>query len=123
MAKAALINGLDENNRINLDKLPEPEVAGQPITGERYYSEEFMHKEWEHVWTKTWLIAGLEDQLQKAGDRITCEVGKESILCTRDEEGKIRAFYNVCQHRGNRLVHEECSSGCLLYTSPSPRDA
>ena len=114
MATAQSTNGLDESNRIDLLKLPEPEVAGEPVTGERYYSEEFMQKEWEHVWTKTWLIAGLEEQLQKSGDRFTCEVGKESILCTRDDEGVIRAFYNVCQHRGNRLVHEESSSGKIM---------
>ena len=58
------------------------------------------------MWTKVWLIAGLESQLKKAGDFITCEIGPESILCTKDKSGKIRAFYNVCQHRGNILMHE-----------------
>ena len=56
---------------------------------------------------ESWLIAGLESQLKNPGDFITCDIGPESILCTKDKEGQIRAFYNVCQHRGNILMHEE----------------
>ena len=92
---------------LNTDKVPEPKLGTKPITGDRYYSKEFMEKEWEHLWTKTWLIAGLESQLSKPGDFITCEIGREPILCTKDRTGKIRVFYNVCQHRGNLLVDEE----------------
>jgi len=111
MAQTNTTLGLDETNRLDMAKLPEPEVTGKPITGERYYDRDFMEKEWDHVWTKVWLIGGLEEEIPNGGDRITCEIGKESILCTRDDDGTVRAFYNVCQHRGNRLVHEESSSG------------
>ena len=49
--------GLDENGFLDERKLPEPELGTAPILGERYYSEEFMQKEWDHVWTKVWLVA------------------------------------------------------------------
>ena len=114
MADKAPELGLDKTNRIDMAKLPEPEVTGKPVSGERYYSHEFMQKEWDHMWTKVWLIAGLEEQIPNAGDFMTSEVGKESIVCTRDKEGKVRAFYNVCQHRGNRLVHEETGHGDVM---------
>lgn len=106
--------GLDENGFLDERKLPEPEVGDAPIDGARYYSKEFMQKEWDHVWTKVWLVAGMEEQIPNPGDRMTFDIGKESILCTRDDEGKIRVFYNVCQHRGNKLVHEENSSGKFM---------
>ena len=106
---------------IDENKIEDPKLGDNPITGDRYYSKEFMDKEWDAIWTKTWLIAGLSAQIPNTGDRFTFDVGRENILFTRDKDGKAHAFYNVCQHRGNRLVHEETSS-CLLYTSPSPRD-
>jgi phenylpropionate dioxygenase-like ring-hydroxylating dioxygenase large terminal subunit len=92
---------------IDTIKLPEPKLSDKPITGDRYYSREFMQAEWDHMWTRVWQVAGVEAQLAKPGDFITAEIGPESILCTRDTDGKIRAFYNVCQHRGNRLVDDE----------------
>ena len=101
-------------NWIDTTKIPDPKLGTAPITGDRYYSKEFMEQEWEKMWTKVWLIAGLESQLKKVGDFITCEIGPESILCTRDKDGKIRAFYNVCQHRGNILMHEEQGSKKFL---------
>ena len=99
---------------IDTTKVPDPKLGTEPITGDRYYSKEFMEQEWEKMWTKVWLIAGLESQLKEAGDFITCEIGPESILCTKDKSGKIRAFYNVCQHRGNILMHEEQGSTKFL---------
>jgi hypothetical protein len=81
-----------------------------PITGDRYYTQEFMQREWDHLWTKVWLIAGMVNQLPNAGDYFTFEIGRESIICSRAADGRIRAFYNVCQHRGNRLVSAEVGS-------------
>lgn len=93
--------------RADLTKQPEPELRGTPITPDRYFSKEFMDREWDKVWTKTWQIACLERELANKGDYITTSLGKETILCTRGDDDKIRAFYNVCQHRGMQLMAEE----------------
>jgi phenylpropionate dioxygenase-like ring-hydroxylating dioxygenase large terminal subunit len=71
---------------------------------ERYTSSQMMAAEWESVWTRCWLFAGLVSDIPEAGDFFLYEVGRESIVVLRDEEGQIGAFYNVCQHRGNRLL-------------------
>jgi phenylpropionate dioxygenase-like ring-hydroxylating dioxygenase large terminal subunit len=92
---------------ISRAKAPEPALGTNPIRGERYYSPEFARLEWEHMWTKVWLVAGRVDQLAKPGEYITYEIGNESILIARGQDSRIRAFYNVCQHRGNRLVVAE----------------
>lgn len=76
----------------------------------RYTSPQFMEQEWESIWTRCWLFAGLVADLPDPGDYFVYEVGGESILVLRDEEAGIRAFYNVCQHRGNRLVTSESGS-------------
>jgi phenylpropionate dioxygenase-like ring-hydroxylating dioxygenase large terminal subunit len=95
---------------IDRTKAPEPSLGGAPITGTRYAAPDFAAAEWERLWTRVWLVAGLTSQLNDAGDYFTYEIGPESILCARSDDGRIRAFYNVCQHRGNRLVSAERGS-------------
>ncbi len=80
------------------------------IDATRYYDISFMEKEWQSIWTKTWLFAGLESDLSKSGDFFVFNIGRESILITRTENEEIRAFYNACQHRGNKIVNEEHGS-------------
>jgi phenylpropionate dioxygenase-like ring-hydroxylating dioxygenase large terminal subunit len=81
-----------------------PQLGNAPIDGSRYHSPEFARREWDAVWTRAWLIGGLESDMPEPGDFLTVELGPESILFVRGEDGWARAFYNVCQHRGNRLV-------------------
>jgi phenylpropionate dioxygenase-like ring-hydroxylating dioxygenase large terminal subunit len=89
------------------DKAPDPVLGSLPITGERYTSRAFADLEWEKLWTKVWVIAAMVAELPDAGDYVTVQIGRESILCVRGTDERIRAFYNVCQHRGNKLVHAD----------------
>lgn len=84
-------------------KAPDPELGHGLIAKERYTSAEFMQLEWERMWTKVWLLGGLESDIPEAGDYISTEIGRESVLIVRQRDGGVRAFYNVCLHRGNRL--------------------
>ena len=79
-------------------------APGHGLAGERYFSRDFARREWEAVWTKSWLVICREEDIPEAGDFLVEEVGSESILIVRQEDGGVKAFYNVCQHRGNRLV-------------------
>lgn len=97
--------------RTQKEKLSGDFLRGDPITGDRYYSREFAQKEWDHIFTRTWQIGGMSAQLAETGSTITHNIGEESILMLRDEAGVIRAYYNVCPHRGNRLVKEEHKCG------------
>ncbi len=73
----------------------------------RYLDPAFMDKEWETVWRNTWLLAGLESDLANPGDYFVFDLGREQILVSRGSGGEVQGFYNVCQHRGNRLVSQE----------------
>ena len=83
-----------------------PEIGTHPIPGYRYTSRAFFDREFNQVWARTWLLLGRESELPEPGDWQREEAGPESILMVRQEDGGVRAFYNVCQHRGNRLVFE-----------------
>ena len=74
-----------------------------------YINRDYMSREWNSLWTDSWLIAGVSSDLSKVGDYFLFDIGDESIIVTRTEDG-VKAFYNVCSHRGAKLVWEERGS-------------
>jgi phenylpropionate dioxygenase-like ring-hydroxylating dioxygenase large terminal subunit len=91
------------------EKHPDPELGTDLIDARRYTSSEFMQWEWERLWTKVWLLGARLLDIPEPGDYVVTEIGRESILIVRQADGTVRGFYNVCQHRGNRL--RDCGLG------------
>lgn len=87
-----------------------PKIGSHPIEGYRYTSRDFFKLEWDRVWTRVWLLLGRATDMPEPGDWQMEEVGPESFLMVRQDDGSVKAFYNVCQHRGNRLVFHD--QGC-----------
>jgi phenylpropionate dioxygenase-like ring-hydroxylating dioxygenase large terminal subunit len=85
---------------------PEFDVAvrGDTITADRYISREWMALENQHLWPKVWHLGGVLAELEEEGDFIRHNFGKESVIMVRQADGTIKAFYNTCPHRGNRLI-------------------
>jgi phenylpropionate dioxygenase-like ring-hydroxylating dioxygenase large terminal subunit len=90
-----------------IESWPTQTLRGGRIEGSRYTSAEFARQEWEGMWTKVWLLLGRESELPEPGNWQCEEVGRESILMVRQTDGGVKAFYNVCPHRGNPLVAKE----------------
>jgi len=61
----------------------------------------------ERVWPRVWQAACREQEIAEQGDYVNYEIGRESIIVLRSAPDAIRAFYNVCPHRGRRLLTEE----------------
>jgi phenylpropionate dioxygenase-like ring-hydroxylating dioxygenase large terminal subunit len=107
-----------ESWRINPDAEADDLEAKQPfidnrldvLDPSRYYSPEFMAREWVKMWTRTWLIAAIETDIPEPGDYSVFHLGRESIIIVRQENGSIKALYNVCAHRGNQLVQNDRGS-------------
>jgi phenylpropionate dioxygenase-like ring-hydroxylating dioxygenase large terminal subunit len=74
------------------------------IPVEAYISEEYARAEQDKLWRKVWLQAGRLEDIPEVGDFITYEIGPDSVIISRSAPDKINAFYNVCSHRGRRLV-------------------
>jgi phenylpropionate dioxygenase-like ring-hydroxylating dioxygenase large terminal subunit len=85
-------------------KQPQVDDGLDVVDPSRYYSREYMQKEWQHMWPRAWLLAGVVCDIPEAGDYFTFEIGAEEILVVRQQDQSIRAFYNVCPHRGNRIA-------------------
>ncbi|MGF1544914.1 MAG: SRPBCC family protein [Parvularculaceae bacterium] len=86
-------------------KAPTPKLGSALIPKERYTCPDYMKLEWERMWRRVWLLGCREDDIPNPGDHIVTEIGPESILIVRQHDRSVRAFYKVCQHRGNKLVH------------------
>lgn len=77
------------------------------LPGKVYRSAEILAVELERFFGKMWLAVGREQDIPEPGDFFTCEIGAEPILLLRGDDGLGRAFYNVCRHRGTRLVSDD----------------
>ncbi len=107
-----------ERWQINPQAEPDDLEAKQPwvdngldvLDPSRYYDPAFMQKEWDRLWTRAWLIAGVETDIPEPGDYSVYRVGRESIIIVRQEDGSVKALYNVCAHRGNQIVRNDRGS-------------
>lgn len=68
-----------------------------------YVRPEFVQLEKAMLWPHTWLMACREEQVGKPGQFFVFDIADESILIVRSSDGRLRAFHNVCPHRGRRL--------------------
>jgi phenylpropionate dioxygenase-like ring-hydroxylating dioxygenase large terminal subunit len=84
-------------------------LRGDAITGDRYYSKEFARREWDHMWTKIWHVAGRANEIEEPGDYLVHNFMHESVIVVKQDDGSLRAFYNTCGHRGQRLVWSNAS--------------
>lgn len=72
-----------------------------------FLSREFQELEKERLWPRVWQIACREEELKNVGDFITYDIADESILVLRSAPSELKAFYNVCQHRGRILMDQQ----------------
>jgi Rieske 2Fe-2S family protein len=88
-------------------KTTQIDINGARTLPRRYYvAPEIFAQEFERIFTRRWLCVGREDQVANPGDYFLQQVGQESIIILRDRSGRLRAYYNVCRHRGTRLCEE-----------------
>jgi phenylpropionate dioxygenase-like ring-hydroxylating dioxygenase large terminal subunit len=73
----------------------------------RYYvdADHFL-RERERLFGHMWVAVGREEDVRDAGQYVVVDVAGESVIVTRDGDGGLRAFFNVCRHRGTRLCTE-----------------
>jgi len=78
--------------------------APQTYSVQDYLSEDFARAERDKLWRKVWLQAGRLEDIPEVGNYITYDILDDSILIVRTAPDTVKAYYNVCSHRGRRLV-------------------
>jgi glycine betaine catabolism A len=91
-----------------MNREPAPIQGLEPtLPSSWYYDEAIFRRERERIFYREWFCAGREEELPAPGDHQVLDIAGESILVVRNRDAALRAFYNVCRHRGARL----CRSG------------
>ena len=117
-----------------------------------FFDKDIFEREIETIIYPSWHFVCHTSEILNVGDFVKFDILKESVLIIRAKDGSVNAMHNVCRHRGTQLIQDrrgnikdmiicpyhawsyhldgnlrhaprsETMKGCLLYTSPSPRD-
>lgn len=99
---------MDTFVNVSVEELSEPLTF--PV--EAYLSQEYARAEGDRLWSKVWLHAARVEEIPDVGDYVTFDVGEDSIVIVRSAPDTIRAYHNVCSHRGRRLVDTPPGAQC-----------
>ncbi len=96
------------NGSVRGADFPHAITARDRVPAQRYYDPDFFALEAEHFWPRVWQMACRLEEIPEVGDYVEYEILGRSILVVRVAEGaedsSIRAYHNVCLHRGMRLA-------------------
>ena len=89
-----------------------PELGTGPVPTEPYVSDAHYALERERIFRRCWINVGRVDEIPNPGDYVVRKIAicAASVLLIRGRDGIVRAFHNVCSHRGNTLVLDERGS-------------
>jgi glycine betaine catabolism A len=85
---------------------PVSDVGTRTLPARFYTDPAWFQRELERIHLDMWLYAGRADRIARPGDYFLFQIADAEMLILRDERGQIRAFHNVCRHRGTRLCTE-----------------
>lgn len=71
---------------------------------EAYTEQAWFEREQAEIFSKTWQFAGFVEDVAEAGDYITVQAGLNNILVVKGKDQRLRAFHNLCRHRGTQLL-------------------
>jgi len=103
-----------------LDALLTTRHEGHGLPRAFYHDAPLYDAEIRTIWQGGWLFAGFEIEIPQPGDFLTLAVDGSSVLVIRDDAGSVRAFHNVCRHRGSQLCRNEsgtCAPLCARITA------
>ena len=90
----------------DMDRSPRTDdwLGTDRIAPERFTSPQVLDAELDKVFGRAWLLACPVTDVAKPGDAFPFTIGSEPIVVVRGEDGTVRAFYNVCRHRGRQIL-------------------
>ena len=89
--------------------------AGAKTLQQRYFlSPDIFAEELEKIFARQWVLVGHQSQLGEAGNYFIAEVAGESLILASDQRSTIRGFYNVCRHRGSRLLEDQNGNAAAI---------
>src|SRR5215472_1519835 len=98
---------------------PDPQLRealdqGRTLPASWYTKPDVFRLEQRRIFRRGWQYAGLVEQVARPGDFFTCLTGDLSLIVLRDEHQALRAFVNICRHRGSQLILQESGHRATL---------
>lgn len=99
-----------------------PEFGTEPVHYDTAIDPEWFERERKAIFRNSWINVGRVERLAKKGSYFTRELyGLASLVITKDVQGEVHAFHNVCAHRGNKVVWQdhpkaECAGAARAFT-------
>ena len=84
------------------------------VHGSIYTSQEIFEEEVDKIFHRTWMYVGHESEVPKPGDFILRQVGRQPIIVSRDQEGKVHLLVNRCRHRANAVCQVESGNASFF---------
>ena len=105
---------MNETSQQLMQRLAANTRVGYSFKQEFYTSEAVFKADMEQIISRKWLLAGHASRIPNKGDYFLFRVGAEQIIVIRENEGTIRAFFNVCRHRGSTICQAESGNAPKL---------
>src|SRR5438477_1724635 len=103
--------------RSYLEKTKASPVSAKSLPQKYFVSPDILDDERAKVFSNEWLLVGHQSQIARAGDYFVQRVNGESLIVIRDKSGQIHGFFNVCRHRGSRLIEDD-GGNCVAIQCP-----
>ena len=105
-AEAASVRYLDERTYAATRA---PLARARTLLPDAYRDERYHAVERERVFARSWVAVGFAEEVADVGATLPATVADQPVVVTRDRDGVLRGFHNVCRHRGSRLVAQPCT--------------
>ena len=93
-----------ERIRAGFDPVPEQSYS---LDAACYLEPRFFELDRRSIFHRSWQFLCHEEKLRKPGSYVAADIQGQSVFAARDNKGELRAFYNVCKHRGHELLSGE----------------
>lgn len=103
MSSLASLNKQSSSASGGADWPPSWRTMPHGISVGRYIDPGFLRLEYEKLWSRVWQAAARLDEIPEAGDYTVYNIGDQSVLLVRVDEATVKAYHNVCPHRGTAL--------------------
>lgn len=93
-------------------------LTAHTLPSRYFYDPALFEAEKRTIFYRTWHMAGHLNEIAEPGQYVTVDVFEQSVLVVRGHDDVVRAFHNVCQHRGHRLLKERRGRLSAVLTCP-----
>jgi Rieske 2Fe-2S family protein len=91
-------------DRAAIERLIAARRPNHGLPAELYTAADVYAADMELIYARHWLFVASEAEIPEAGDYVTVQIGNNPIFVVRDDDERVRAYHNVCRHRGSRLL-------------------